>query len=641
MTKSEGLSPVSQPVRRIDFVYLGNVLPKYAFASIELARRFSGMEVRLIVSRAVSRTIKGTDIDVITVDDFYNPGPFSEAARRLVTSHTFRDSLWLKSLERLFVLDQFLQVSNLDSFFHAELDQLLFRVDQLVAALEEQDKQGIFLPVHNDKVAVASVMFCNDPMALKRVILEAQSGNAFTSEMQLLMRCASQWQTEFTALPTLQSGEPISEGYGTLPVQFLSIDKTGGFVDAAQIGQWVAGEDPRNVPIRRKPSNLFVDPPNSFLMSKFQLESLRFHFEKESGFLFAGLDSANTHRLYNLHLHSKVHSWISASNSRLERLLEAASTNTPLRIPGTRRTQVTSVTHHYWNVIRNDPDKVAARSRQLLNQYLGRHPSSYPYLSGDTFRGIAHHRYERGGPFPAIESIVDGDIVFCETDLLEEFWETIVGRLASRIRLIVGNSDMDSSSVLARVSSSQFVESIHAQNMSTSAGEAFPLPIGLENAWRHNHGRTKLFDRERQKQGARVSRIMWTFTVGTNESARSAAVDALLRTAASDSLGHLATDEHLRSLSTYQFIASPPGHGLDTHRTWEAMYLRCIPIVLRSFATEKFEELGLPLWIVDSYNELIHFSEADLRDRYQRLRSRFDSEALWSDYWFRRIGFLR
>ena len=35
---------------------------------------------------------------------------------------------------------------------------------------------------------------------------------------------------------------------------------------------------------------------------------------------------------------------------------------------------------------------------------------------------------------------------------------------------------------------------------------------------------------------------------------------------------------------------------------WEAMYLGCVPIVLRSHITQSYEALGLPVWLVDSFD---------------------------------------
>ena len=50
------------------------------------------------------------------------------------------------------------------------------------------------------------------------------------------------------------------------------------------------------------------------------------------------------------------------------------------------------------------------------------------------------------------------------------------------------------------------------------------------------------------------------------------------------------------------FDISPPGGGLDCHRTWESLLLGCIVIVQKSPLNQLFE--GLPIVEVDSWNEI-------------------------------------
>jgi hypothetical protein len=50
-----------------------------------------------------------------------------------------------------------------------------------------------------------------------------------------------------------------------------------------------------------------------------------------------------------------------------------------------------------------------------------------------------------------------------------------------------------------------------------------------------------------------------------------------------------------------QFVISPPGNGSDCHRTWEAIYLGAVPIVLREFWN--FGD-DLPVLIVDDYSQI-------------------------------------
>jgi len=52
----------------------------------------------------------------------------------------------------------------------------------------------------------------------------------------------------------------------------------------------------------------------------------------------------------------------------------------------------------------------------------------------------------------------------------------------------------------------------------------------------------------------------------------------------------------------YAFVVSPPGEGLDCHRTWEALCLGCIPIMISTPLDTMFD--GLPVLIVKSWSHV-------------------------------------
>jgi hypothetical protein len=55
-------------------------------------------------------------------------------------------------------------------------------------------------------------------------------------------------------------------------------------------------------------------------------------------------------------------------------------------------------------------------------------------------------------------------------------------------------------------------------------------------------------------------------------------------------------------MSKHKYILSPHGNGLDCHRTWEALALRCIPIMKTSPLDRMFE--GLPVLIVNKWSDV-------------------------------------
>jgi len=63
-------------------------------------------------------------------------------------------------------------------------------------------------------------------------------------------------------------------------------------------------------------------------------------------------------------------------------------------------------------------------------------------------------------------------------------------------------------------------------------------------------------------------------------------------------------------MAEHQFIASPPGVGMDCHRTWEALLLGCVPIVERKpTLSPMFKDL--PVWEVDGYEQVTATSMAE------------------------------
>ena len=53
--------------------------------------------------------------------------------------------------------------------------------------------------------------------------------------------------------------------------------------------------------------------------------------------------------------------------------------------------------------------------------------------------------------------------------------------------------------------------------------------------------------------------------------------------------------------------------------------------------TEFYESLGLPIWLLDSYSDFVGIDESQLRNKYEELRPKFDSQTLWIDFWSNRI----
>ena len=90
-------------------------------------------------------------------------------------------------------------------------------------------------------------------------------------------------------------------------------------------------------------------------------------------------------------------------------------------------------------------------------------------------------------------------------------------------------------------------------------------------------------------------------------------------------------------MKEYKFILSPPGAGEDTHRTWEALYVGCIPIVRSSNLNELYTDL--PVLIVEDWNII---TEDYLEDQYKIIQKNkqdgcYNMDKLYLHYWIKYI----
>lgn len=264
-------------------------------------------------------------------------------------------------------------------------------------------------------------------------------------------------------------------------------------------------------------------------------------------------------------------------------------------------------------------------------------PSSYPYISGDSFRSTADHYFEGDAALDP-KKVADSDIIFVESKNLKRFFTEVEPHIQASFVLISHNSDTNITEEYRPFLASKFLIHWFAQNCLIKDKKITPLPIGLENKWFHLHGLPNYFEKLRGSLTQKKTEMLYKFSAGTNPTERGAALEILKQ----QKLAYTYTDwrepfEYLKTLKQYKFVASPSGNGEDCHRTWEAMYLGTIPIVKRTHVTEYFYSCGLPLLLLDNWEDILLLTEENLEEKYEVLKQRFGSEALWLSYWNQKI----
>lgn len=203
--------------------------------------------------------------------------------------------------------------------------------------------------------------------------------------------------------------------------------------------------------------------------------------------------------------------------------------------------------------------------------------------------------------------------------LIESNFVTKLENFKNSFILILHNSDQNFSEKHLDIFDRTLVEKVYSQNVVVKDDRVIPLPIGLANScWEWGNVQAL---KNIEVKDKKTKDIYFNFTVegGARDEKRPGCYAAVTK------LGIPWIEDkkftaYLEDLNDYRYIVSPQGNGIDCHRTWEALYLKVIPIVDRNATTEFYSEY-FPMFLVDDWNDL------NLKDLEE-----FESKADWSNY---------
>lgn len=165
-----------------------------------------------------------------------------------------------------------------------------------------------------------------------------------------------------------------------------------------------------------------------------------------------------------------------------------------------------------------------------------------------------------------------------------------------------------------------------------------PVPLGLENAFLRKNGRLNYYLDALEHPTAlteRTETVVSNFHTSTNPRVREATRETLRDSRHGHYEQFFKSLEYRQLIRRTKFVISPPGNGNDCHRTWEALYLGAVPVVLRDFLATSLTE-DLPILAVDSYEDFCELTDQELEELYRELRSRPLTKA-WAHYWLGEI----
>lgn len=221
-----------------------------------------------------------------------------------------------------------------------------------------------------------------------------------------------------------------------------------------------------------------------------------------------------------------------------------------------------------------------------------------------------------------LQSLKDGDIIYTHGFYADQLFEK---QIKQRYILITHNSDNN-----INFAPPDNVIVWYAQNVDIIHPRVKSIPLGIENTFwlkdkkqmmkkklcQHRNYKAMLYvnhnvktNPDRQKPYDLFKNNKWaTINNGANGQG---------------------FDNYLDNIYNHPFVVCPAGNGLDTHRTWECLYMGTIPIEKRNINNQFYTDL--PILFVDDWEEI---TEKFLYDAFMRIKeSKWDMAKLTFEYW--------
>ena len=220
-------------------------------------------------------------------------------------------------------------------------------------------------------------------------------------------------------------------------------------------------------------------------------------------------------------------------------------------------------------------------------------------------------------------------VIYVYTHFLDSFFNKFFEHLNDNTILISHNSDLGIHSHYLKYLEGNKIKKWYCQNRETSHPKLFSIPIGLANSqW--PHGNQDLIKNIRDKNNKKDILVYKNFDINTNSYERNLC-NSLTNNNGIPLSTHQTISNYWNTISKSVFIISPPGNGIDCHRVWEALYLRCVPVIKEHEAFSQFKHL--PILFVNNWEEVtIDFLKSKV-SLYLDKEKLFDIPLLEIDYW--------
>jgi hypothetical protein len=223
-------------------------------------------------------------------------------------------------------------------------------------------------------------------------------------------------------------------------------------------------------------------------------------------------------------------------------------------------------------------------------------------INGVNLQKVANLIIDQPGSFD-VNSLKPGDIIFCKTDYIGVLFSALLsGKKEGPYKLVTHCSDYSIDENIFKVKPA-CISKWFAQNANYQHPDLIPVPIGLENHEGFNKGGAIVPDVLDLPLIAvdKSNSVYCNFSLYTHHN-RENVKNILTSNGACVFDSGKSFKDYRDAMQLHRYVASPRGNGIDCHRTWEALYFGCIPVVEKHFMYDSWD--FLPIIQIEDWNKL-------------------------------------
>ena len=256
--------------------------------------------------------------------------------------------------------------------------------------------------------------------------------------------------------------------------------------------------------------------------------------------------------------------------------------------------------------------------------------TSYPFISGDTFLSISDEAIIKNIQKPLfLKNSKKKEILFVENDLLCLDW--VLNYSFNFKKIILHNGDLPpNEKLIQKLVNKQiniFATNIKKENYINT------IPIGIENAHYKMNGDLDYYNIINIGNLKKIKSKVCLVSFSINNANRIRYQKVLNKRKISND-NSMSVKKYRNQLEKSFFVISPPGNGIDCHRTWEAFYHKTIPVLEKRFYL--FDHLNLPVFLVDNIEDFFKIDDVKKKEIYYSIINEY-REQIYMDWWIRLI----